>query len=262
MSASVISICNRSLLSIGARAQISSLNEGSTEANACNTLFAPTFEALARSARWNCLRAQITLSLLAAAQGTPENPDGTTLSLPPSPWLYSYSYPSDCLAVRFIVPSFPSSNTSGAIPFTTVNNSAATWIPGVTQIPFAVAYSTDASGNPLTVILTNQSQAQAVYTVNQPNPAIWDSMFQQAMVASLGAYLVPALSLNIQLMQLQIRAAEALIVQARVADGNEGVVTVNRQADWISARSSGGYIAADANAWAMTPYSQMPWPAY
>lgn len=258
--ATVVSICNRALLGIGARAQIAALNEGSTESNACNTLYAPTFESMARSARWNCLRAQITLTLLAAAQGTPENPDGTTLPLPPTPWLYQYSYPSTCLAMRFIVPSFPI-NSGSSVPFTTVNNNAATWVSGATQIPFAVAYATDAGGNPLQVILTNQSQAQAVYTVNQPNPAIWDSLFQQAMVSALGAFLVPALSLNMQLIQLMARQAEQIIIQARVADGNEGVVSVNRQADWIVARTSGGYLGVD-NPWTQVPYDNISWPAY
>src|SRR4051812_38928967 len=96
-SSTSVSVCNQALLQIGARSTIASLTEGSVESNACNILFTPTFEMLARSAPWNCLRKQATLTLIAAAQGTPENPDGTTLPLPPSPWLYSYAEPSDCL---------------------------------------------------------------------------------------------------------------------------------------------------------------------
>jgi len=102
-----ISICNRALLAIGSQSQISSLNEGSTQANACATLYTPTFEALARAAYWNCLRYQESLSLLAAASGTPENPDGTTLPLPPTPWLYSYQLPTTSLQARFIIPAIP-----------------------------------------------------------------------------------------------------------------------------------------------------------
>lgn len=255
-----LSIINRALLSMGSQSQVSSINEGSPQANAAATLFTPTFESLARSAPWNCLRNQATLSLIAAAQGTPENPDGTTLPLPPVPWLYSYAQPSDCLQVRYLVPSLPSP-TSG-VPLFSVDTGAPTWLPYGQQISYAVAYAVDANNNPINIILTNQSQAIAVYTVNQPNPQIWDSLFQQAMVASLAAFFVPALSLNMQLMQAQITLADRLIDLARVRDGNEGVTSMDHTPDWVRARSGatgaywrnggpGGY----ANIW-----PNMAWP--
>lgn len=232
--ASQVDVTNRALLSIGAKAQVSALNEGSTEANAAAILFTPTFEALARAAHWNCLRKQAALSVIAAAMGTPENPLGTALPLPPAPWLYSYQLPSDCLAMRFLVPSLPSTGIGTAM--TTYSNAAPTRLPGGEQIQFAVAYATDANGAPIQVVLTNQSQAQAVYTVNQPNPAIWDSQFQAAMVSSLAAYFVPALSLNLALMQGAIKNSEMIIAQARVSDGNEGVTVMDHVPDFIRAR--------------------------
>lgn len=235
--ATEVSIANRALLSIGARAQISSLNpsDGSVEGDACSVLFTPTFEALARTAQWNCLTKQITLSMIAAAQGTPENPDGTSFPIPPTPWLYTYAYPSDCLAFRFIVPSFPAQE--GDTPSqTTINNAAGAWVPNGGQIPFVVTSSSDTNNTPIEVILTNQDQAQGVYTANIPNPAIWDSLFQSAMVASLAAYLVPALSLSMPLMDRSIASAERCIAQARASDGNEGVTVMDHLPDWMQAR--------------------------
>lgn len=252
----IISIWNRALLSIGARAQVSSLNENSTQANACNVLYTPCFESLARAAYWNCLRAQVTLSLIAAAQRTPENPDGTTLPLPPTPWLYSYQLPSNSLQARFIVPSIPFIS-SDDVPISPNMISAATCLP-TQMIPFRVAYATDVNNNPIQIVLTNQTQAQLVYTVNQPNPQIWDSMFQSAMVASLAAYLVPALSLNISLANMQAKIAEQLIGQARVRDGDEGTTTQDHIPDWIRARSLGatdGYNDGYGN----SSYTDMCW---
>lgn len=235
----VLSICNRALLAIGMpQAQISDINSGDVAASACATLFTPTYEALARSAYWNCLRQQATLSLIQAAQGTPENPQGTSLPLPPNPWLYAYQLPSDCLQARFIVPSIPT-QPSGTVPISP-NLVAAPALFPTESIPFRVAYSTDANNNPLQVVLTNQTQAQLVYTVNQQNPQIWDSMFQAAMVASLAAYLVPALSLNLPLAQMQIKLAEQLIEQARVRDGDEGTTSQDHIPDFIRARNAGG----------------------
>ena len=226
------------MLQIGSRTQISNLNEGSTASDACNTFFTPTYESLARAARWNWCRKQGPLSLLAAAIGTPENPDGTTLPLPPQPWLYSYQLPPDCLAMRNIIPYLPASPSG--VPFTSSTYSSPILIPNGGQVPFAVAYGVDSQNNPITVILTNQSQAIANYTVNQPNPVVWDSQFEQAFVNALAAFLVPALSLNLPLMQGAIAASERMIQSARVSDGNEGVTVQDHVPDWISARAAGG----------------------
>jgi hypothetical protein len=235
-----LSIANRALLSIGARAQISSLNpsDGSTEAAAISTLWQPTFESLGRAAPWNVLTKQVTLTLLMAAQGTPENPNGTSLPVPPTPWLYAYSYPSDCLLFRFVVPSLPV-NTGSTVPATTVNNAAGTWLPTQGQIPFAVSSIGDSHNSPILIVLTNQDLAQAVYNANNSNPAIWDSLFQAAMVASLAAFLVPALSLSMPLIDRQIKIAETAIAVARRQDGNEGVTTMDHLPDWMQARAGG-----------------------
>lgn len=235
-----LNIANRSLLAVGARTQISSLNpsDGSEEGNAVSTLWQSTFEQLARAAQWGCLRKQQTLSLLQAAQGTPENPTGGSLPVPPTPWLYTYVYPTDCLAVRYVVPSFPA-NEGGSTPPTTINNAAGTWLPTGGQIPFTIGVEYTVNNSPYKVIYSNQDQAQIVYTVSEANPIIWDSLFEQAMVATLGAFLVPALSLNFPLMQIQIKNAEACIAIARASDGNEGVTTMDHTPDWMIARAGG-----------------------
>lgn len=235
---SQIDICNRALLSIGARTTIGSLSEDSVESNSCAILYTPTFESLARTAQWGALRAQAVLSLYAAAKSTPENVNGTTLPLPPTPWLYAYIYPNNCLRVWWIVPSFPCS-TGSSTPETTVNNSAPNWLPGQGQINYQISSLLDANGNPFTVILTNQDLAQAVYAANIPNPENWDSLLQQAMVASLGAYLVPALSLSLPLMQMSIKMAEQTIAVARAVDSNEGVTVMDHIPDYILARAGG-----------------------
>jgi hypothetical protein len=115
----------------------------------------------------------------------------------------------------------------------------------------------------VTVILTNQDLAQAVYTANITNPQLWDSLFQAAMVASLGAFLVPALSLDIPLMQVQIKSADNIIAQARAMDGNEGVTTLDHTPDWILARAGAGGLGWNwsGSGWDST-YFNMCWPSY
>ena len=263
--ADVTSIANRALLACGARQQISGFPPGdsSVEAQTVATLWAPTFEQLGRAAYWNVLRKEQTLSLIAAAPTTPENPDGTTYISPPLPWLYAYAYPVDCLALRYVMPTFPL-NTGASPPATTVNNAAATWLPNGGQIPFVVSTWTDANNQPILVILTNQSQATAVYTMNQPNPAIWDSQFQAAMVASLAAFLAPALTLSFPLMQINIKLAETIIKQARAADGNEGVTVMDHLPDWMAARNgatANWYGYGGVTTWGGLMYYDVAWPS-
>lgn len=256
-SSTIVSIANRALLSFGARATIASLTENSTEANAVNVFYQSTFEQLARTARWGCLRKQASLSLLAAAQGTPENPNGTTLPIPPIPWLYQYASPADNLFIRGILPFVPVQ--TGVSP-TSVNNPAPTWLPNSGLIPFKVEYSTDLLGNPIETILTNQSQAVAVYTVNNSNPFIFDSLFEQALVSALAAFLIPAIALNIPLMGAMIKNAESCIMQARVADGNETPVSQDHVPDWIRARSIGGSLSWNGGVGYNGGYENMIWP--
>lgn len=257
----IISIVNRSLGSISARSNVQNLNEGSTESNAAALYYQSTFEALARTAKWDCLEKQATLTLLFAAPGTPENPQGVTTPYPPNPWFYSYAVPADSLFVRQLVPQRQQLQSGSGVPIFPVNN----YLPNAQgilnrRIPYKVAYGQDASGNGLQVINTNLRQAQALYTVNQPNPIFWDSLFQQAMVATLSVFLSSSVSGDKALTQLQKATAEGMIANARAADANEGTISQERQAEWIAARSGAsgpwgvGYNTSTVN------YENIAWP--
>lgn len=256
-----VSVCNLSLLSLGVQQQISSISpsDGSTQANACATLYTFVFQQLARTAKWGCLNKQLALTLIQAAQGTPENPTGTSLPIPQQPWLYAYLLPPDSLLLRQVL--CPVLGTAGGGESqTSLANSTTPWIPGQYAIPYEVAYSTDSSGNPLQVVLTNQEQAVANYTVDQQNPLSWDSLFTSAFVASLATYLVPALSLDKQLMQMQISITERIIMTARSMDGNEAVTVQDHVPDFIRARSgSSGYYSYQGLR-GYSAYGNMQWP--
>jgi hypothetical protein len=255
-----VSVCNISLLSIGARAQVSSItpSDGSEAADACSTLFAFVFEQLARTARWGCLKKQVTATLIQAAQGTPENPNGTTLPLPQQFWQYGYLYPEDCLLMRQVLPPINSQPGSGT-PQLAIANSVAPWVAGQVDVPYEIAYSTNANGDPVKVILTNQENAVINYNVNQQNPATWDSLFTSAYCASLAAFLVPALALNMQLMSMQVKLANSVISVARGQDGNESPQSQDHIPDWMNARQGAtGYLKYYGLGY--EAYGMMAWP--
>ena len=240
-----ISLSNRALFQAGARETIASFNEGSVSAQTCDVLFQPTYETLARMAFWNCFRAQCNLTLLKAAQSTPENQAGT-FPYPPQPWLYEYLIPPDCLKVRYLLPT--ASVTALPVPIFPVASGVTSTVAPKQMIDFVVSTDKDAQGNRQKVILTNLSQAQVVYTVDEPNPEFWDSQFQSAFVSSLAASLIPPLNLNLGLLNIQMKIANDIIEAARTSDGNEGVNDQTREAEWITARGYGcGFLSNDTN---------------
>src|SRR5882724_10452051 len=178
-----VDIVNTALDNIGARFSVTSLNPPLPPPNAavCARQYQLRMDALFRAAHWNCARRQTTggLTLLKAAQGTPENPNGTTLPIPPIPWQYEYAYPSDCLAARYLIPNPPTIGStsppilSGGVAQTPI------WYPPI-GFKFAVAIDNDASGNQIKVILTDLEFAQLVYTARIDNPDLWDPHFQNA----------------------------------------------------------------------------------
>lgn len=158
--------------------------------------------------------------------------------------------------VRYLQPT--SALVTGAVPIFPTASSIPPYVGAPRQaIDFAVA--TDTVSNSLTkVILTNLSTAQIVYTQNNPNPDFWESEFQAAMVASLAAFLIPPLNLNMALLNMQTKMADQIIETARATDGNEGVVSQNREASWIMARGCGSEI--DTGYYGGYSYPDMNWP--
>lgn len=258
---SILSIWNRSLGSIGARASVQNQGEKTPQANACNLYFQPVFESLARTAHWNCLLRQIRLTLVAAAVGTPENPQGTTLPCPPIPWRYAYLLPPDSLYIRQLVPPprYPQP-TSGGIPMFPPGLAPLTYYGNrVAYIPYQVSSWANPQNQPQQVILTDLCHALCNYTVNQPNPQQWDSLFQTAMVASLAVYLAGSLTGDKTLMNMQAKIAENAIAQARVRDANEEPNSQDREAEWIAARNGGG-IYGNIPYSGFVGYVDMSWP--
>lgn len=238
---SPVDVANVSLDNIGARFSITSLNPPQPPPNAIVVArqYQIRIDALSRAAHWNCLRTQATLTLLKAAQGTPENPSGTTLSIPPVPWTYEYLYPPDCLKARFLVPNPPQASAV-ASPVLGAGTLATPWLLPEMGFPFQVATDLDSSGNRLRVILTNLEYAQLVYTARITDPDMWDPHYLNAACATLGAWLVNPLARNAQVLKEQIEIASGIVTQARISDGNEGTTSIDHVPDWMAVRGITG----------------------
>lgn len=239
---SPVDIGNLALDAIRARANVTSIfpSDGSLAADVISKQYQIRIDALFRAANWNCARSQTTLTLLKAAAGTIENVSGTLLPLPPRPWLYEYAWPANpyCLKARFILPL--ADIAAGTVPQTTGGGSS-TWFGGFNQtVPFLSGSDLDASGNQIRVILTNQSQAQLVYTARITDPDLWDSSFTEAAISTLAAWICQPISGSNDLAKMNVQTAGATIMAARLADANENTSAVDNTPDWIQARWRGG----------------------
>ena len=236
-----VDIGNRALSEIGARVMISSMDENTVAAANCKLWYNTMRQMLLRGAHWGFARATAPLSLL----GTLE--DGTSQY----PWRFMYAYPADCLKVRYLV-VHPDTSDAGSAPavgdtlfqnwnampsrnnrFLVANQPVTSDIGGVTS-----------SAGKIRVILSNVPNAWAVYTCDETDCDIFDPLFENALIMGLASKLVIPLSGNAGMKASYVQLAQDALIQARVADGNESVPSVDHTPDWIATRGWPSY--ADA----------------
>ena len=146
---SIADICNAAISHVGTRSKISSIDEGSPEANACLTHFAMTRDATLRAYDWNFARMTAQLA---------------QLQNPPSRWAYEYALPVDCVRIRRL------------------NDVPLVVLP---ETFYETAADKDDTGAPIGVILTNASPLSAIYTARVEDPGRWDQGFIDAVVYGL-----------------------------------------------------------------------------
>lgn len=251
MARSQVALVNESLLSIGTRATISSMTENSNEARVASQFYNTTLEQLLRAAHWSFAKKTDLLTLSKAAPGTPENQTtGSTTwnptEYPPPPWLYSYIYPIDCLAIRAVLTQ-PMGNTAMSVP---IFSAQGLYYPlaDASAAKFQVQTDVNASGNRIKVVCTNVTQALATYTFNATDIALWDAIFENAFTTALAGVMAIPLTGSVQLAQAKLREANDTILQARAADGNEDLQVYDTTPDWLAARNLGGPVPA-ASIW-------------
>jgi len=120
-----VDLVNLALQSLGTRTTVTAAelaNNGSNEAIQANIAYDVVRRELLRMAPWDCAFNTLPLTLITAAQGTPENMSPATplwqKGQPAPPWAYEYQYPVDCLRACWIVPQY-ATGFAGGIPITT-----------------------------------------------------------------------------------------------------------------------------------------------
>lgn len=153
-----ISICNTALSRIGVTTKIASLTERTKEAIELNSVFEEVRDRVISAAPWPFARRIIALQKTGAT---------------PFRWKYRYEYPSDCIAIRNILPPMPAGSTPELYR---------RWLA-----ESKVAYEIEADDNDYQTIVTDQDLAVIEYTKRVINPLRYSAKFTGAFAWALAA---------------------------------------------------------------------------
>jgi hypothetical protein len=147
----VTDLCNAAISHVGTRSKISSIDEGSPEASACQTHFPFVRDATLRAYDWNFARLTVSLAQVTCSVKR---------------WQYEFVLPSDLLRLRRL----------NDVP---VSQGPQAW--------FEVAADKDSNGNSINVVLCNNPTISAIYTARVLDPSRWDQGFIDAVTYGLAA---------------------------------------------------------------------------
>jgi len=159
MALTQLDVAKEALAQVGTRSKITSLSDGSAEAQYVSLLYAPLRDFLLVEGDYDF--ANIVNGL------TPASP------APPLPWLQAYAYPTDCLRIRQLIP-----------------------VDFVANDPRPIEWNTALQAG-VKRIWTRVGIERGVYTT-QAAEAVWDPLFQQAFVRLLASALAFALENRIE----------------------------------------------------------------
>ena len=242
----LVTIWNMALANVGTRSSVASLTENSKEAITCGLYSDNVRRGVLSTAQWDFAEEYATLGLLKALPGTPENTSSQSptwqTSYPSPPWLYEYAYPTDCVAVRSILPQMATNQTTP--PFTTGQYIYTLGKQEKIASAWKRSSDKDAGGNDITTILTNQSQALICYTKDIINTQLWDDLFIELVAAILAKKCCIQLTGNENRFKSLDGLVNELTMQARMKDANEGLTVHEIMPDWLRVR---GAIFSDYN---------------
>lgn len=186
-------LLNEALARVGAD-RISAIDDGSPNANHCQTMYPGTRDALLRMAHWNFATGRAALVL--------------NVEVPLFEFQFSYKLPDDWLKMRLY--------NGGPVNTTGLTWSYDTGWPSQWWARYVIEDKN---------LLSNDSPALIVYTKRVVDCAQWDSLFYQTCVTWLAGKLADAIPKDSKKSAMLIQEAVNLhLPMALAADGQEGTV--------------------------------------
>jgi len=192
-------LLNDALGSIGA-SRITAIDDGSTNANHCQTFYPALRDAWLTFCHWKFNKARIEL----AADATP----------PLFEFAFSYTLPSDNL--KLIEYNGVNTDTSSLVLF-----------------EFSTVFRFKIEGNKL---LTNDGAVKIVYLKRVTDPNLWTPLFYQGLSALLAGKLAMAIPKDARMSLAKFNEGQAIMLLAAAVDGQQGSVEPFRADDLMWGR--------------------------
>lgn len=187
--ASKVDIFNLALANIASKAFVQRPDEDSIEAKYCSAVFDSAFDTLLADHDWKFATA-FTENGLSLVRDSNDDPP------PPVPWIYEYTYPSDCVVAREILRN-------------TDNEKA---------VPFDVLLNAEANGK---VIVTDKDQAKLRYTKRISNETLLSPSAAEALGWKMSTMIVIPLTKDLTLKTMAEQNYVTALSRAATHDFNE-----------------------------------------
>lgn len=202
-----VQIANLALARIGVSLKIASLTERTKEAIEIRNVFANVRDRVLEAAPWPFARRFVQLA---------KTGDNQKLYR----WLFQYGYPTDCVALRTLLPPVPANliagvfpgyvspwsgesfsspvaavplNSSYALTYYTLTGSFRQWIKA-----YPVRFELGVDAADTRIILTDQDQAVAEYTARVTNPTLYTGKFTSVFAWALAAEIALPLAKTVE----------------------------------------------------------------
>lgn len=198
---SVVEIANLALSHIGVGKEIANIDtEKSEEAAAMRRYYTPARDEVLREYSWPFATQFVSLGLVAED--------------PTDEWNFSYRYPSDCIYFRRILSGVRNDTRQSRVPH---------------------KIARDVSG---LLILTDQENAKAEYTIREEDPQRFPADFVMALSYRLAAYVARRLSGGdpFKLGEFSLRLYQISLSKAQSTAENEGQIDEPPESEFIRTR--------------------------
>lgn len=195
-----VTIANMALSNLGNNYFITALNEGTPEADQLNLWYDTALDATLSAYDWNFARKLATLSAHAD-------------TAPTTVWAYRYTYPTDCVKVKYLV------NPLGK---------------EADPVPYEFMMSDDDSEK---TIVTDLADAEVVYTVRIVDEDLYTPYFIDALSLMLAAQVAIALTGKKTVKESLLLDWQRSLTLASTFDANEKMPQKPREAEHIRGRA-------------------------
>jgi hypothetical protein len=202
-----VGVYNMALAAIGVSRFVNSTTEGSQQSIVCNLFWDSAYDQVLQDYPWGFAMTYAALQEI------------TGFDIPLG-WAYAYTYPSDCIQARRVLPTIPvdSINDLSNLGFLSVN------VEKLNHIYKRIPYQIVSNDNTGLAIVTNLPNAVLEYTARIETLALWTPAAINALYWLLASKIVSPLAANPKFAETAGKAYEAALLKA-------GSLTLNESAE-------------------------------